>query len=206
MHPEAEKRRTRLRRIVLAGVFVIAIIVIWLDVATGLWSELVVLSGVAAGLLTFGLSSLTIDRILAKSEHERWLPVTRLALTDILHALADEEASEFSRGKIVPRTLDTELPTDFEHLQAELDEIHEERELVTTALAQWSQFLASSADVHAVMTHVAAVSQHLDDARDALIEFETQPSAANRSAAETIIRNYNAELAQLVREIENLLR
>src|SRR5690625_2376894 len=127
---------------VLIAVAVTAL-VIWLDVETGVWQEMVVLSGVAAGLVTFLLTALFLDKVLARSAHRRWLPVTRLALTDLLHTLAAED-SELSRGNISPRKLampgsdpdgngDDELPGRAA-VGTLLQQVLEERESLTRAL------------------------------------------------------------------------
>ena len=75
-------------RVVLVGTGVIfAALVVWVDLSTDLWQKYVVISGLAAGLVTFVLSALVIDRLIAKSAHERWAPVTRLALGDLRRKL-----------------------------------------------------------------------------------------------------------------------
>src|SRR5690606_17163398 len=57
---------------------------------TGLWHDYVILSGLAAGVVTFVLTALIVDRVVARSTHERRAAVTRLAISDMLHAVADE--------------------------------------------------------------------------------------------------------------------
>ena len=48
---------------------------------------------------------LVLDRVIARSTARRWAPLNRLALSEFLHAIADERRSEISRGAVVPRAL-----------------------------------------------------------------------------------------------------
>lgn len=49
-----KEERQRIFRIVsLLGGTLAVVVIVWLDVATGLWQDLVVLSGLAAGLVSF---------------------------------------------------------------------------------------------------------------------------------------------------------
>lgn len=182
----------------LAIVFVVAI---WIDVATGLWQQAVILSGIAAGLLTFLLTALFFERWMAGADHRRWYPVTHLALTDLLHALGDEEHSHFSRGTIVPRTVDASG----DHI-AVLDAIHSERRAITHALARWAGFLAASADVQSLMDHIADLAVHLDTARDAALDAEDAPSDPRaQEAMRAAIEDVNASIRAAVDEIEEAL-
>lgn len=106
MGNNSTKTRTMLLRITIV-IFLLAMIVfvIWLDIARGWWAETVILSGIASGILTFFLTALFIERWMANREHRKWVPVTRLALSDILHAMADDDQSDISRGRIVARSL-----------------------------------------------------------------------------------------------------
>src|SRR5690625_4904993 len=132
---------------IIAAVTVLLLVVLWLDIATGIWQEYVILSGLAAGLITFALTVLVLDRLIAKSTAQRWAPVTTLALTDILHVLADDERSEISRGRLVPRVIrpigsgnDTELDRSLERVRLQ---VVDERRRLSNVLAKWSAFLAS---------------------------------------------------------------
>ena len=96
--------RERAKRIAIwIGAVTVIAVILWLDVMTGLWNELVILSGLAAGLVTFLLTVLVLDKLIARSTARRWSPVNRLALTEFLYSIADDERSEISRGEIVPR-------------------------------------------------------------------------------------------------------
>lgn len=189
------KPRDILALLVLAG----GLTVLWLDFKTGLWQEIVILSGIVAGLLTFLMTALYIESWLAKANHKRWRPVTRLALIDLLHALADEEKSEFSRDEIVPRSLDS---GDHQKL---LHQLVEERRQVTEALARWSSFLAASADVQPLMNHIADLAEHLDAVRDGVIESEKSGSPEDEREVERLAGEFNATAAQAVDEIRGLL-
>jgi hypothetical protein len=56
----------RIRRAldITAGALIVLLLfgIIWLDITSGVWAETVILSGIAAGLLTFLLTALFIDR------------------------------------------------------------------------------------------------------------------------------------------------
>ena len=178
----------RIRRAldITAGALIILLLIgiIWLDITSGVWAETVILSGIAAGLLTFLLTALFIDRWTAAREHRKWSPVTRLALTDILHTLADDEHSDVRRGHIVARTLTVAAHPTAAQLDVLLHEVIREREDITQALARWSQFLASSADVQALMNHIADLAESLDDIRDCVVELESGVQNANEGEAD----------------------
>src|SRR5699024_12392333 len=89
---------------------------IGVDVPTPIWQSLVILSGLAAGLVTFFLPSLFIDRFIQRAQRRRWAPVTRLALTEVLHQFADDQHSELTKGHIEPRRLPTLVETQTTHL------------------------------------------------------------------------------------------
>lgn len=185
-------------RNIAAGLIAVAVVaVLWLDFKTGLWQEIVILSGIVAGLFTFLMTALFIENWIARSDHKRWQPVTRLALIDLLHALADEEKSEISRGHIVPRSLDPDDHTELLH------QLLEERRQVTEVLARWSSFLAASADVQLLMNHIAKLAEHLDDIRDAVVESEKP--GTGRSEVQRLTAEFNATVARAVDEIEGLL-
>lgn len=187
-------------RNILAGLILVgALAVLWLDFKTGLWQEIVILSGIVAGLFTFLMTALFIESWMARASHNRWQPVTRLALIDLLHALADEEESEIARGRIVPRSLD---PDDHGRL---LHRLVEERRQVTEALARWSSFLAASADVQQLMIHIARLGEQLDVIRDAVIESEASPGPEGRREVERLTGDFNATAAAAVDEIRGLL-
>lgn len=67
----ARLSRRMVRTLALAAGVVTMAVVIWIDVATGLWQQVVILSGIAAGLLTFLLTALFLDRWVARADHER---------------------------------------------------------------------------------------------------------------------------------------
>lgn len=201
-------RTRRLLRIVLTVVAVAAIVaIVWIDVATGLWQETVVLSGVAAGLLTFVLTALVLDRWIAEGEHRRWLPVTRLALIDILHSLADEDRSELSRGKVVPRRLSIEAPADRAAVDRFLGEVDAERRSLTAVVAKWSGFLAGSADVRDLVIHVANVATGLEALRDTVLDAET-PAGLDRSGTDRVtaaVAACDSAIQAVVQELRTLL-
>src|SRR5690606_9685424 len=129
------KPRDLLAALIILG----GLVVLWLDFKTGLWQEIVILSGIVAGLFTFFMTALYIESWMARANHRRWQPVTRLALTDLLHSLADEEKSEISRDEVVARSFDPASDP-----AALLDQVVIERRQITESLARWSSFLAAS--------------------------------------------------------------
>lgn len=206
MHHDSTKRRRR-RIAQLAGLLVVIGafgITIWIDLTTGLWQQAVILSGIAAGLLTFVLTALFFERWMASADHRRWYPMTHLALTDLLHSLADEEKSHFGRGTITPRTLDA--VGDYESVLAT---IVKERHRLSHALARWAGFLSASADVQALMDHIARLALLLDAARDAVLEAEAAPTdpaaqAAMGEALRTVDDAIRASAAEIEQTLEAL--
>lgn len=203
----ADQVRDRAKNIAIAtGAFVVVGVIIWIDIATGLWNNLVILSGLAAGIVTFILTVLVLDRIIARSTAKRWAPVNRLALSEFLHAIADEERSEISRGQIVPR----ELPyiseeSDNATLHKRLEDLRErvllERELLSEALSRWATFLASSGDNEQILLHIANIALHLDRVRDAALEAETSHGSADFRELESQTNNCNKTMNALASEL-----
>ena len=167
--------KTRMASIVAGLVTLVGLIVIiWLDLTSQFWQEAVILSGIAAGLLTFLLTALFLDDAVARREHRKWYPVTRLALTDLLHTIADDDKSDIRRGQIVPRSLPDIVSPSREDLDVLLASVVSERDEITVVLARWAQFLASSADVQDLMIHLADLAESLDDIRDEVVAIETR--------------------------------
>ncbi|MFM9379135.1 hypothetical protein ACJMNC_16410, partial [Gordonia sp. VNK21] len=65
-----------------AGALALVLVIVWLDISTNVWSEVVILSGLAAGLVTFILTVMVLDKVVSRSTERRWAPVTRLALSE----------------------------------------------------------------------------------------------------------------------------
>lgn len=190
--------------IIWVAATIVITVIIWIDVATGLWSDLVILSGLAAGLVTFLLTALILNKILARSTARRWAPVNRLALTEFLYSIADDERSEISLGRIVPRALpqiDPDTPTLAADLQALRDQVVLERGLLSDALGTWAQFLASSGNNEEVMRHIAEVALQLHRVRDVTLEVESEGGdiAMTRLADQT--RRCNDAMIALEREL-----
>ncbi|MGO2684966.1 hypothetical protein [Microbacterium sp.] len=199
-HP-SRTRRKLLRIAGSAALVLVFVIVIWIDLTTGVWQQAVILSGIAAGVLTFLLTALFFERWMSGADHRRWYPVTHLALTDLLHTLGDEERSQLSRGVIVARAIDDAG----DHAQV-LEAIHSERRTITQVLVRWAGFLAASADVQGIMDHIAALALRLDAARDAVLEAEVTPENADAQAAmRASIEAANASIRGAVDEIEAVL-
>lgn len=191
-----------------AGALALVLVIVWLDISTNVWSEVVILSGLAAGLVTFILTVMVLDKVVSRSTERRWAPVTRLALSEFLHALADDELSEISRGHIVPRTLPVlsaqEAAADGGLHRLRL-QVVDERARLTDTLSRWSSFLASSSSNETVLFHIADIASSLDDVRDAALEAEHDPSEARLTVLRTHIDAVNARLAALEAELRTRL-
>lgn len=192
----------------IVGAFVLIGVIVWIDVTTSLWQELVVLSGLAAGLVSFLLTALVIDRVMERSNERRWAPVTRLALTEILHGLADDERSEPSRGLIVARSLSLPVGSlgtpNAERLPAELHRLREgvaaEREGLAATLGVWSSFLASSERGAGVMRRIATVALQLEAVRDASLEVD---AALLRQSAPKNTPSLVPDVAVVIADLRN---
>lgn len=199
--------RRPLHSVLTVAVTLAIIGVIWLDLATGLWQQAVILSGIAAGLLTFLLTSMFVERWLRRAEHRSWFPVTRLALTDILHALAEEETSEISRGIVHPVQFTPDDGTTLEPSDDLLTRIRAERDGLSAVLSRWGGFLAGSADVNTLMDHAADLARELEDFRDSVLEAELTSDATGvqeqaRRVDEVIVRMI-AEISDLLDRLDN---
>lgn len=194
------------------GASVVVVIIVLLDIMTGVWQNLVILSGLAAGLVSFILTALVLDRILVRNSARRWAPVNRLAFSEFLHALADEDASEVSRGEIVARSLN--LPgmhpvadgAPVEALHELRTQIVVERELLSDVLSRWAQFLASSGDNEAILLHLAAIAWQFDLLRDTTIDAERDWNDANAAILASELTEANLRLEALVSELSSRLR
>ncbi len=203
-----KQRRSRFWQSVLVAISLLLMaIAIWLDVVGSFWQETVILSGIAAGLLTFVLTAAFVERWMAQREHLKWIPVTRLALSDMLHSLADEDRSSVRRGDVVVRTLSLPTTPTLEQYDELLHQVVKERDSLTDALARWASFLVASADVQELMLHVARVSESLDDVRDSIVEAERlgADSPAGLAQVRQEIQDYNSAATMLVAEIESVL-
>ena len=149
-------------RVILIAVSVMLVgFIIWIDLSTDLWQKYVVISGLVAGLVTFFLTAMVIDRVIARSTHERWAPVTRLALGDVRRQLvSDLSPNAEPTVRRLPRLrLDTDRDRSADRL---IEAAVDERDRLATALARWSSFLSASADVVDIMDSVAEVAKRLD--------------------------------------------
>lgn len=199
------KERVRHIAAVAAAIVVLAVI-LWIDIATGLWQEVVILAGIAAGLVTFVLTVVVLDRIVARSTARRWAPVTRLALTQFLHVLADEERSEISQGVIHPRFLPGPPAVDHLDLADRLQDLRivvvEERARLADVLGTWSSFLASSSDNENLLIRIANIALQLDRVRDESLEFEQHRSALAHAALAREIAECNVHFRGMTEDIE----
>ena len=191
-----------------AAVVVIAV-VIWVDVMTPVWQNLVIIAGLVAGAVTFLLTTLFIDRFIQRATRRRWAPVTRLALTEILHQLNDGSGDE-ARPRRLPTPDATSGP---QVLLAGTEELRgaviAERSRLSTALVTWWALLSSIPDTEEIIRHTADVALLFDGVRDASLDLDnavrTGASAADTTAAEHSLRAQimacNQSTAGIVEEI-----
>lgn len=206
MRPLSVSVRRTLNIIGSVLVVILMVLIVWMDLRSSFWQETVILSGIAAGILTFFLTALFLERWMANREHEKWLPVTRLALTDLLHTVADDEASDVKRDHVVPRVLEMPGTLDKESLNELLHRVVAEREEISTTLARWAEFLAASADVQDLMVHVSRLAQSLDDVRDSTLVAESQEDPSPEAIADlkVAISAFNAANDGIIREIVSI--
>lgn len=200
------------------GVFIGALgligVIIWLDYRTTIWQEMVILAGLAAGLVSFLLTTVVIDRLVRHRTEARWAPVTHLALTEIMHLFADDERSELSRGVVVPRELVFHTQTTRDALRTELERLRSavllERTEIARTLGTWAQFLASSGGNERIMRDVAERALQFDRVRDRALDVEQLLSdgkdpADGLAALECDVAACNAHLALLMQHMEQRL-
>lgn len=206
------------RAIALASALIVIGVVIWVDVMTPVWQNLVIVSGLVAGVVTFLLTSLFIDRFIQRAARRRWAPVTRLALTEMLHQLADPNRSQIDQGRALPRRLPT--PNSDGGPQALLTRTEElrqavasERHRLSSALVTWWTLLSSIPDTEEILRHTADVALLLDSVRDASVELDEAVSLGadddRTTAAERVLRarvmTCNHSISGIVEEISERL-
>lgn len=192
------------------GALLVVGIILWIDIASGVWQEVVILSGLAAGLVTFLLTVFVLDKVLARSTSRRWAPVNRLAFTEFLHVLADEEHSEISRGLVVTRLLPQVASSSGSEGYA--DELHVLREQVVVEhrnlsdlLSRWAQFLASSGDNETILLHVADIALWFDIIRDTSLEAEHHRDEVIHTELTEAVDACNQRLQDLTDELRGRL-
>jgi len=216
MRDRYEQRERLNRGVAIVGAAVLVIGILWIDISTGIWQDLVIVAGLAAGLVTFLLSALVLNRIIARQAEKRWAPVNRLAVTEFLHAIADDEKSEIAHGVIVARSLpdiaditDSADSADRRVFAASLHALREavarERSELSGALSRWAEFLTTSGDNELTLRHVADIALQLDRVRDTALEIEQQPSVAGRERLLSEIAECNKHFSLLIDELQRRL-
>lgn len=205
----AKRRAWRIALGVGSGV--VMAVIIWLDIATGLWQNLVIISGVVAGIVMFVFTVLVLDRVMARQSARRWEPVTRIAYSEFLHVLADEELSEVSHGSIVARTVTapTAALDDPASAATQLQQLREqiviERDRLTHVLSRWASFLAADDDHEVVLQHIASIAWQFDELRDVSLEAGQDWTDANRARVSGAVASINARIGALIDELKSLL-
>lgn len=204
------RRRERLWKLTaISAAIIFAVVILWIDIATGLWQEVVILSGLVAGIVMFLLTILVFDRIAERATERRWAPVNRLALSEFLHELADDKKSEISRGIVVPRsfgslTPETEESSRFAQLHHLRNKVVAERTMLSDSLSRWAEFLNSTGDNDEILLHIADIAMALDEIRDATLDVEKSPNSSSLTAAlNAKIDECNTSFARLIGEIQS---
>lgn len=190
------------------GALVLVGVILWIDFTTGVWNELVIMAGLAAGLVSFLLTVTVLNRIMVRSNERRWAPVHRLALSEFIHAIADEDRSEISRGKIVARTLPVIVAdTDPKDLAFSLQELRRqvirEREQLSDVLSRWAEFLVSSGDYEDTLRHIADIAWTLDKVRDVSVDVEESMSETSIEALNSEVTSCNERIWALEEELHH---
>ena len=197
------------RAVALAAAATVIAVVIWVDVMTPVWQNLVIIAGLVAGAVTFLLTTLFIDRFIQRAARRRWAPVTRLALTEMLHQLSD------ARGDVVrPRRLPTPDATRGpQALLAGTQELRSaviaERSRLSTALVTWWALLSSIPDTEEIIRHTADVTLLFDGVRHSSLDLDQAVTSGatidETEAAERTLRSRimacNHSIAGIVEEI-----
>lgn len=213
----------RLRRLLLGIAVVVAIAVLVLDIATGVWAQVPVLSGLASSFVMLLVTVVVVDKVIAHHQYRRWEPVTRIALADILHAITHDGASAPEPRLIGPRLAEAGAagggsatgadPADSGdiHLTRALRLARKERRVLGRALATWSAFLVSNAPVGRVVDHAATLADELDDVRASALAVRAvhvhgaTGDASERDAAlaalDAAVQRYDAGAVALVAEL-----
>lgn len=176
LRPPARLTRSAVQILTALGALVLIAIIIWIDISTTLWQEMVILAGLAAGLVSFLLTTVFVNRFHQRQLEARWAPVTHMALTSVLHHLADERHSDLSRGVIRPRTLNAPTAKDSASMQRELEKLRQqvlkEQNHLTSILGTWSEFLTSTGDNTDILRSTAELALQLEQVRDAALAAE----------------------------------
>ncbi|MGK0716717.1 hypothetical protein [Leucobacter sp. W1153] len=194
------------RAAAIVGTVVLAVAVIWVDIATSLWQEVVVLSGFVGALLSFLFTILILNRVVARQTARRWAPMIRLALTEFLHSLADTHRSEETRGMIVPRYL-PEIPTGEDAAATDIalarlrGHILKERKSLARSLSAWAEILTSSGANEQILFLVADVVVQLDVVRRLSVELEHSPNSSLREDLTREIKRCNQLFDEIVAAI-----
>ena len=203
--------RASLRVGTVLGAILLSAVIIWIDLNTSVWQEMVILAGLAAGLVSFLLTTVVIGRIVTRQTALRWEPVTHLALSEILHEVADEDRSELSRGMVVPRTINFPETVSSDDRDAALEHLRHrvlaERRHLARTLGTWSEFLSSTGDNEAIMLGIAQLALQLDAVRDLALELEAtsdevQGTHPHERKLREAIDVCNSHIAELTGTIE----
>lgn len=187
--------------VTVIGALVLIGIILWLDISTTIWQEMVILSGLAAGLVSFLLTTVFINRFHQRQLEARWAPVTHMALTSLLHQLADEKYSNLSRNEITPRTFTVPAAVDKHGFHQELEKLRhrvlKEQNHLAAVLGTWSEFLTSTGDNTDILRSAAELGLQLEQVRDTALEAEGRTQTTDSPA------HIRAGLADLTRQIES---
>lgn len=200
--PQQRRDKYTQRVLFIAGALLAAAI-IWIDIVTPFWQEAVILAGFAGASLSFLFTVFIVNRALARQNARRWAPMIRLALTNFLHVLADDERSEISQDIIVPRTIAVLRHDDPAELQRLREVVVAERRQLTHALSAWAEVIATSGTSDALLQYLADLAVHLDEIRDISLQVSHHPGGAGLQRLNQQISVYNTKFSATVAEIRD---
>jgi hypothetical protein len=92
------KPTVKLERLLLPTLTLIMAGLLASDLSTQLWADVVLSSGVVAGLMTLAITATVIDQVLARRRRRRWEPIRSLAMAE-LALLAKDTRIAIENGK-----------------------------------------------------------------------------------------------------------
>ena len=202
------KRQHRIHIVIGILAILLCIVVLYIDITTNWWGETVILSGMAAGLVTYLVTSLVVDRMVHRDEAEQWNPVTKLAVRNMLHNLT-VDPTEDPLGERDPRGLTAPAIFTDESVTRLRQEVVIEGEDIAGSLAHWSSFLSSNADVQPFVVVLAQVAQELDDVDAAIQKWSAAKPDAKATAEATVnkeIDEYNTQVQAAITQGQRDLR
>lgn len=151
----------RLRLLIIGFVVLLTLALMLLDARTDVFSQIPFGTNILAGFISFLLTFVAVDWIVARRTHQEWSPVTLVALSDLRASVSEPGATPESARLLTPR-LEANAGR-----AAIVSLVDAERVALGTVLGRWSSFLASQAGVPRATNDAAQVARALDALREA---------------------------------------